>query len=263
MDVVDRSALTLAADGVVGTLFTPRTANPVPGVVMLGGSGGAEPELSARRLAQEGFTTLSVAYFNREGLPPTLREVPLEYFEGALKAVRRALAPRAGPLAILGVSRGSEAALLSGVHFPDLVNAVVALVPGNVVLCSWPPGGPAWTLKGKPLPYVSRFGPRSDDPAAEIPVEQIRGPVLLVSAGADPVWPSSAMAAAMASRLRERGHPYPDEHVDYPSAGHFLWRREATPSPADVPEPAGENGRGGSAREPFLTKVCEFLRTLQ
>lgn len=261
MDAVDQSELTLAADGVVGTLFVPRTEAPVPGVLVIGGSDGREPQLSARILAQEGFTTLSIAYFKREGLPPTLREVPLEYFEQALNALRRSLAPRSGRLAILGVSRGSEAALLSGVHFPDLVQAVVGLVPGNVVLCSWPPGGPAWTLKGRPLPYVSRFGPTTDDPEAVIPVERIRGPVLLISAGADRVWPSSAMAAAMASRLKAWGHPYPDEHVDFPFAGHGGFG--AGPAAVDGPEAARENVRDGSGREAVLVKVCRFLRSLR
>ena len=161
-------------------------------------------------------------------------------------------------MVILGVSRGSEAALLSGVHFPDLVHAVIALVPGNVVLCSWPPGGPAWMLKGEPLPYVSRFGPTADDPEAEIPVERIRGPVLLISAGADRVWPSSAMAAAMASRLKAHGHPYPDEHFDHPFAGHGHSPPSGAAGPA-ITDPRDSAAGGG----PFLAEVCRFLRRLQ
>ena len=263
MVALDQSPLSFARDGVIGTLFKPRTEGPVPGVALIGGSGGLEPQLSARRLAEEGFATLSVAYFQREGLPPTLREVPLEYFEKALEALRRSLGPRCGPLVVLGVSRGSEAALLSGVHFPDLVHAVVAIAPGNVVLCSWPPGGPAWMLKGRPLPYVSRFGPTADNPEAVIPVERIRGPVLLISAGADRVWPSSAMAAAMASRLKEQGHPYPDEHVDYPHAGHWLGQGEAPGTSMGTRESSPVHDPPGSAREPILWKVCQFVRRLR
>ncbi|HYK92797.1 MAG TPA: acyl-CoA thioester hydrolase/BAAT C-terminal domain-containing protein [Thermoplasmata archaeon] len=263
MAVVDRSQLTLAADGVIGTLFAPRTPDRVPGVVLIGGSGGQEPQLSAMRLAQEGFAALSVAYFKRDGLPPTLREVPLEYFEQALQALRRSLHLGRGPLAVLGVSRGSEAALLSGVHFPDLVNAVVAMVPGNVVLCSWPPGGPAWTLRGRPLPYTSRFGPATDNPEAEIPVERIQGPVLLISAGADRVWPSSRMAFAMAARLKAKGHPYPDEHIDYPVAGHDLGQGEARPAPEGTSGPFEGVVQDGSARRSPLDEVCNFLRRLR
>lgn len=262
MNDVDQAELTLASDGVIGTLFTPRTEGPILGVLLIGGSGGLEPQDSARRLAEEGFGALSVAYFHQKGLPSTLREVPLEYFEAALKALRRSLGPRGSRMAVLGVSRGSEAALLSGVHFPELVNAVVALLPGNVVLCSWPPGGPAWTLNGRPLPYVSRFGPRSDDPDAIIPVERIRGPVLLISAGADRVWPSTAMAVAMVSRLKERGHPYPDQHFDFPFAGHGPVPAGGAVAPREAREPVGRREPAGAGPEPFLEKVCEFLRNL-
>lgn len=263
MNAVDQSAVTLAVDRVVGTLFVPRTVEPVPGVLLIGGSDGNEPQVSAKRLSQEGFVTLSVAYFKREGLPPTLRDVPLEYFERALEVLRRSMGPRRGPSAVLGVSRGSEAALLSGAYFPDLANAVVGLVPGNVVLCSWPPGGPAWTLRGEPLPYVSRFGPKTDNPEAEIPVERIRGPVLLLSGGADRVWPSSAMASAMAARLKARSHPYLDEHVDYPLAGHWLGSGESPPANPRSTDNPPKNGPESSGREVVLAKVCEFLRRLQ
>lgn len=259
MDTVDRTPLTLATDGVVGTLFTPRTPRSTHGVVLIGGSGGEEPQVSARRLAEEGFSTLSVAYFKREGLPQTLRNIPLEYFEQSLKVLRRSLGPEGGLLAVLGVSRGSEAALLTGVHFPDVANAVVGLVPGNVVLCSWPPGGPAWTLRGEGLPYVSRFGPTAEIPEAVIPVEKIRGPVLLISAGEDRVWPSAAMAAAMASRLKASNHPYLDEYVNFPQAGHWLGAGGA-PAAGSGPRAAStESERSSTGGGPVLDKVCQFL----
>ncbi len=53
-----------------------------------------------------------------------------------------------------GVSRGSEVALLLGVHYPELVNGVIALVPKRrrSLLAPWLPrsgldaGGPAAAL---------------------------------------------------------------------------------------------------------------------
>ncbi len=260
MLAVETRPFTLGTEGVIGTLYLPQANDPFPGVLLIGGSDGREPQFSAKRLAQEGFATLSLAYFGRPGLPPSLRDVPLEYFETALRALGQALSPPHGPLVVLGTSRGSEAAFLAGIHFPDLVSAVVGMVPGNVVLCSWPPGGPAWTLHGKPLPYVSRFGPTADDPEAEIPVEKIRGPVLLISAGADQVWPSTPMARAMISRLKAHGHPYADLHVDFPHAGHGGesvgggGRSNVSSASSDGTRP---NGADGSSP---LTRVVEFLR---
>jgi len=66
--------------------------------------------------------------------------------------------PRA-PLTVLGMSRGSEAAMLTAIHSGIRVQGVVATVPGNVVAGSWPPGGPAWLLDGRPLPFADHSGP--------------------------------------------------------------------------------------------------------
>ena len=156
-------------------------------VAVIGGSGGglALASEQAAAFAESGIDALGIAYFKEPGLPETLAEIPLEYFAAALDWFHGAV--KAERLVVMGISRGSEAALLLGVHFPQLVGAVAAMVPGNVVLCSWPPGKPAWTLGGEPLPYVGYFGPACADPQAVIPVERIRGPLLLLSAGADVV----------------------------------------------------------------------------
>ena len=74
-------------------------------------------------------------------------------------------------LAVLGNSRGSEAAMLTAIHSALRVRGVVAMVPGNVVAGSWPSGGPAWLLDGRALPYVGHCGP--EDANALIPVELV------------------------------------------------------------------------------------------
>ena len=48
---------------------------------------------------------------------------------------------------------------------------------------------------------------------AAIPVERINGPVLLVSATRDEVWPSKEMADAMMRRLQAHGFPHHAEHL--------------------------------------------------
>lgn len=70
--------------------------------------------------------------------------------------------------------------------------------------------------------YVSHFGPDTDVPEALIPVERVPGPVLLVSAGQDKMWPSAAMARAMSERLNRLGHTFGHSVLDYPEAGHAL-----------------------------------------
>jgi dienelactone hydrolase len=58
--------------------------------------------------------------------------------------------------------------------------------------------------------------------AATIPVERIRGPVLLLSAADDRMWPSSRLAEMAIERLDAHHHPYPYTHVSYAGCGHFL-----------------------------------------
>jgi len=212
------------ADRVHGTLFAPADAGAAPAaaVLVIGGSGGSEPSYVAEALAGEGMTALSVAYFARPGLPDQLRDIPLEYFTAALGILRSALPSPAPPVALIGMSRGSEAAMLTAIHAPAAVQGVLVTVPGDVVVGSHPPGGPAWLLDGQPLPYDRPFGPVGDDPAIRIPVERIPGPVMLVGAGADQVWPSAEMARALSARLREHGDPYGHTLLDYPDAGHCL-----------------------------------------
>jgi hypothetical protein len=107
--VTDFSARTLRLRSapVHGTLFVPATAEPSAAVLLIGGSGGSEPSYVAEPLASAGIAALSVAYFARPGLPGQLRDISLEYFFSALEVLRDQLPPDT-PLAVLGMSRGSE-----------------------------------------------------------------------------------------------------------------------------------------------------------
>src|ERR1017187_1135664 len=123
----------------------------------------------------------------------------------------------------LGISRGSEAALLLGAYYPRLVNGVIASVPSDAAGCAYPNcNGPAWTLHGRPLPYTSQFdNPHpTDDPAAVIPVERIRGPVFLDCGGADAIWVSCPYARAIMTRLAAHRDAYQHVLQAYPAAGH-------------------------------------------
>jgi len=57
---------------------------------------------------------------------------------------------------------------------------------------------------------------------AAIPVEQIKGPMLLISGGDDHVWPAHEMAEAIAARLKKHSFAHAVERLHYPSAGHLL-----------------------------------------
>jgi dienelactone hydrolase len=214
-------------DGFFGHYFAPATgAAAHPAVLLIGGAEGglgAYLDVAAGLLASHGFPALAVAYFGISGLPPELANVPLEYFVRALAWLRDQPGVDRTRMFAYGDSRGSEAALLLGAHRPDLVEGVVALVPSDVVHCSFPDcTGPSWTLDGTPLPYTSQFdgAAATDDPAAAIPVEQIAGPVLLVCAEGDFVWPSCPYARAIDQRLTGHADPHPHVLLEYPGADH-------------------------------------------
>ena len=240
-------------DGIVGTLFTPPERGPHGLVVVLSGSGGGLMEARASLFAAHGYAALALGYFGAPGLPPTISQIPLEYFERALHWARRTLAPDF--VAVAGVSRGGELSLLLGSTMPELIDAVIAYVPSSVtngVLNAGRPGehrhAPAWSWRGRNLPVLAQDNPRADwalfddapapkrqTPAflaaledtqavsrSSIAVERIGGPVMLVSGRDDALWPSARFGELIAQRLEAARHPHPVVHLSYEDAGHVI-----------------------------------------
>jgi dienelactone hydrolase len=219
-----------ARGGLYGNLYLPKnTAARRPGVLVFSGSGGGlTTSFAAALLAAHGYPSLALAYFKAPGLPRNLSNIPLEYFTRALGVLRAQPGVDPHHLLVAGGSRGGEAALLLGAHFPHLVNGVVAGVPSSVVNPAERPdtGQPAWTLGGHPLLAMSpsEFGQPNPPgkPQAVIPVERIRGPVLLACGGQDLRWPSCAYVDAITVRLRAHGFTHPVTALRYPDAGHLV-----------------------------------------
>jgi dienelactone hydrolase len=217
----------LTADGFDGEFLRP--AGPAPrgtAVLVVGGSEGGLPDvLLPALLASSGYPALGVAYFKEPGLPRTLSRIPLEYFATALRWLARQPGVDPARIAVLGVSRGSEAAQLLGVYYPDLVHGVIASVPSNAAICSYPDcTGPAWTLHGQALPYTSQFDnpDPTDDPAAVIPDQRIQGPVFLDCGEADQTWTSCPYAQAILHLLDANHDRWTHVLYAYPGAGHLV-----------------------------------------
>jgi dienelactone hydrolase len=219
-------------NGLAGILYKPAGPGPHPCIIILAGAEGGLHSDQAALLASHGFASLALAYFAYDGLPATLEHIPIEYFETAIHWLQQQDGVRADRLAVVGASRGGELGLLLGSTFPE-IKAVVAYVPASYLGPGDNGQGPAWTFHGKSLPYVpdfdTIFAAARGDPAATlkasnglIRVERIHGPVLLISAKDDRLWPSFLMSGEIMQRLAQLHHPYPDKHLSYEGAGHLI-----------------------------------------
>ena len=244
-------------EGLVGTLYQPAGSAPGshPAVMILNGSGGGINEPRAALYASRGYAAFALAYFKAPGLSDYISNTPLEYFQTGLRWLRKKVQPKHDFVAISGQSRGGELVLLLGATFPKEVSAVVAYVPGAVVhsgqnACDPKIGreGPTWLLGGKPIPHVwennrtATWAPFDEGPAphrhekailtalqdpdavarARIRVEDIEGPVMLLSGTDDGSWPSSLYSKMVQDKLVEVQHPYPVKWLDYENGGHSI-----------------------------------------
>ena len=208
------------ADTFYGDYFSPAdVSTKKPGVLIFGGSeGGLSGTTEAAQLASLGYPALAVAYFAEPGLPANLLNVPLEYFVGALTWLSQQPGVDSAHMVAYGVSRGSEAALLLGADFPNIVHGVVALVPSAWVNCSFPScNGAAWTVKGRPIPFD---GPASGEEAL-IPVTKIQGPIFIDCGDDDAVWTSCQYSNRIEAELAT-GFPYLHPMLEFPDAGHGI-----------------------------------------
>ncbi|HEX8320238.1 acyl-CoA thioester hydrolase/BAAT C-terminal domain-containing protein [Longimicrobium sp.] len=239
------------SDALTGRLYLPPGRGPHPLVVVLGGSEGGFDDLRASALASRGYAALAVAYFGLPGLPGELFAVPVERVEAALEWARTRPGLDAGRVALLGTSKGAELALLAATRLPR-VRAVVAYAPTDAVQQGVTREGrsrpeSSWSLGGEPVPFLlqrpsaeweaqfRRAPPytlrtlyeasRADTAAlagAAIPVERIRGAVLLLSGADDQMIPAAEGAESVVRRLRAHRHPRRAEHHSFPGAGHSI-----------------------------------------
>ena len=246
-------------DSFQGHLYTPSSEGPYPTVLLLNGSNGGFFDHKAALYASLGIQTLTLAYFNAPHVSHWISNTPIEYFETALDYLHEHENLLNDRVIVSGGSRGGELSLLLASLFPDKIFGVAAYVPGAFVHTAqtskdpeadW--RDPAWLWRGEALPSLFYGNPYVDEnpflhtlpryedfnrrntvfidaqqsqehvERARIRVENISGPVLLVSGTADKVWPSSFASRYVANQLIAHHHPYEVIHLDFVDAGHSI-----------------------------------------
>ncbi|MEU4969639.1 alpha/beta hydrolase family protein [Streptomyces smyrnaeus] len=224
VDGATHRELTVAKDKVAGDLYLPPKGGDqkAPVLVFGGSEGGNAGTYTAALLASHGHPALSLCYFRcgkDSGRPNGIDSIDLDYFTLAGKLLREQEGADPDRLAVMGNSRGSEAAQLLGQRRPSVFRDVIAYAPSSKVNGPYLSGTTAWTDHGEPVPT----GP--------IPLNHVRGTVLAVAGGNDKMWGSAASAKDMARHGAKT--------LVYPDAGHHVnW--------FPLGQPGQEGGRDGT-----------------
>jgi uncharacterized protein len=211
-----------------------------PLVVGLGGSEGGNAWDSDRwkptrdRFLAEGYAFVALEYFGGPNTPEKVDRISLDAVHEAIVAVAKNPKIDASRICLVGGSKGAELALMMASNYSD-ITCVVGIVPCHAAFPALTVSAEtsSWTYKGKEVPFVpmtwaaapavisrdlrKAFTIMLEDTvavqAALIPVERINGPVLLVSASKDEMWPSMEMSNEVMARLKANQFAHPYEHL--------------------------------------------------
>lgn len=245
-------------------LVRPAVSAAVGVLTLLGSSGLMDVE-RARFFAQHGAHGMALRWFGGKGQAPGICEIPIEVF---VRAVNRLSQEPIDRLAVVGLSKGAEAALLLAC-VDARIDLTVAVSPSSVVWANVGPGldgnvtpyRSSWTWAGEPLPFVAydehwepaeAHGPIAYrslyeqslalDPiaadAAAIPIEEAKGDLVLVAGHDDRLWPSVSSARALSQRRVANDRQV--EVILNERAGHSpLWPGQPVPPPSPQIERGG------------------------
>jgi uncharacterized protein len=233
------SQTTLTTPNVESVLYLGEGKNQ-PLIVGLGGSEGGNAWTSdywkktRDQFIEKGYAFLAIGYFKAKGTPDTLQKIAIEDVHNAIIEASKNRNINKKKIAIIGGSRGADLALLIGSYYKDII-CVVGIVASNVTF----PGNTnhfttsTWTYQNQELPFVpvndeavpflmkrdlrGTFEAMLKDSVSEskafIKVENINGPILLVSATKDEICPSTPMSEKMIERLKSKKFKYYFEHI--------------------------------------------------
>ena len=226
--------------GVVETILYLGDSDNQPLIVAFGGAEGAidwhRNHMKTKRdsLIQKGYAILAIGYFNAEGTPGDLDRISLDAISDTIMSIAKNPKIDESKIALIGGSRGGELVLNLASRFNHF-NAVIAMSTSNVSFpaITWSANTSSWTYKNKEVSYVPA-GLNTISPAlkgdlytahslmledeeavkkAEIQVENINGPILILSGKDDDQWPATTMSNRIIERLKENNFKFYKEHI--------------------------------------------------
>lgn len=257
----------------------PEAQRPLPVIITLGGAEGglSFTEEEANLMAKSGFVIMRLGYFkfSKATLKQTLETIRIEKVLEAMDWLKQNPRVDSNKIALLGISKGAELALIVASKTKD-VKAVAAHLPSHVVwygMGKWKGSNKSsWTWQGEPMSFLPYAKPKSGwftkriaefyeaglasypdkIPAATIQVENIQCPILLTSGGNDAIWPSATMAFEIEKRLKAKQFTFEVQHLHYPEAGHGLFG--LLPDPQDEKAMQNLASGGGSAQANYAAR---------
>jgi len=229
-----------------------------PLLVYFGGSEGGNSMTKPHNIKErqqyidQGYAMLAVGYFGMEGIPQELDRISLDAIYNEIVLTLNNPRLNSNCVAVMGGSKGAELALTLASKYTQ-INGVVSLAGSHVVFA-----GPSFFADGKTssfmfndqeLPHVPltlNILPsvlmgnlrRAHEIAlmdidsveeARIKVEDVNGPILLVSGEKDHIWPSQEMSEEVIERLKTKGFPHPFKHIAVPNGNHFQPQNDFQP----------------------------------
>jgi dienelactone hydrolase len=227
----------------VAKLYLPKTTEKVPAVIAFGGSDPtwAHPDANGHMMATHGIAVIGLVYFKMDKtLPATMDQIPMEYFIDAINYAETEEHIDANRLGLVSGSRGSEAGFLLAT-LDARIKSVVITTPSKVAWSGMTSNRSAWTYRGRDVPAMSlpdlenasqleRFYKALENEKqvnnAMFAFEKINGPILLVSATNDQIWPGTPMTNDIVAYLKKKNFKFGVEHKSYPT-GHAFSRETA------------------------------------
>ncbi|NXX10601.1 ACOT5 thioesterase, partial [Podargus strigoides] len=216
------------------TLFLPPGEGPFPGIIDIHGLGGGLLEHRASLLANHGFATLALAYYQYEDLPQEPTELHLEYFEEAVNYMVQHSQVKGPGVGLLGYSKGADLSLTMAAFLKNIT--AVASLNGPVANTIIPLCYKDKTIP--PLPYdeekvkvidsnILDSSEASINPfqapgnQSLIPLEKAEAQLLFIVGQDDHVMKSEYYATEVCKLLQAQGKEN-FQILSYPGTGHCI-----------------------------------------